>query len=111
MHSLPGLLRNDGGNRRSWVRFLLVGRESNRGGVGARVVLEAGGRSQTRTSKSGGGYLSSHDPRLHFGLGDARDVERVRVRWASGAEEVFESLAPGRGYVIKEGVGVIAERP
>ena len=111
MHSLPGLLRNDGGNRRSWVRFLLVGRESNRDGVGARVVLEAGGRSQTRTSKSGGGYLSSHDPRLHFGLGDARDVERVRVRWASGAEEVFESLAPGRGYVIKEGVGVIAERP
>jgi hypothetical protein len=111
MHALPSLWRNDGGNRRNWVRFLLVGRQSNRDGVGARVELSAGGRSQTRTSKSGGGYLSSHDPRLHFGLGDARDVERVRVRWASGAVEVLESLAPGRGYVLKEGVGVIAERP
>jgi hypothetical protein len=75
------------------------------------VVLEAAGRSQTRTSKSGGGYLSSHDPRLHFGLGDARDVKRVRVRWPSGSVEVFESLSSGRGYVLKEGTGAIAERP
>ena len=114
MHALPALLRNDDGNRRSWVRFLLVGRESNRDGVGARVVLEAGGRSQTRTSKSGGGYLSSHDPRVYFGLGgpgEARMVERVRVLWPSGAVEVYESLEPGKGYVIKEGAGVAAERP
>jgi enediyne biosynthesis protein E4 len=111
MHSLPALLRNDGGNRRNWVRFLLVGRESNRDGVGARVVVEAGGRSQTRTSKSGGGYLSSHDPRLYFGLGDARTVERLRVLWPSGGVEVFESLPAGRGYIVKEGTGILAESP
>jgi hypothetical protein len=111
MHSLPALLRNDGGKGRNWVRFLLVGRQSNRDGVGARVVLEAGGRSQTRTSKSGGGYLSSHDPRLLFGLGDSRDVERVRVSWPSGSVEIVESLSAGREYILKEATGVIAERP
>ncbi len=111
MHALPALLRNDGGNRRRWVRFLLVGRKSNRNGVGARVVLEVGGISQTRTAKSGGGYLSSHDPRLHFGLAEATSVEHLRVIWPSGAVDVLESLSAGRSYVIKEGVGVVADRP
>ncbi len=111
MHALPSLLRNDGGNERNRVRFLLLGAGSNRDGVGARVTLESGGRSQTRTAKSGGGYLSSHDPRLHFGLGEARAAERVRIRWPSGESELFETLASGRTYAIKERVGVVAERP
>jgi hypothetical protein len=111
MHSLPSLLRNDGGNENGWVRFLLVGRESNREGVGARVILEAEGRAQSRTAKSGGGYLSSHDSRVYFGLGDAERIDRVRVQWPSGRVEVLESLAPRRGYIIKEGMGVVAARP
>jgi hypothetical protein len=111
MHALPALLRNDGGNGKRWTRFLLIGQKSNRDGVGARVVLEARGRSQTRTSKAGGGYLSSHDLRLYFGLAEAREAERVRVFWPSGAVEVFGPVAAGRSYVIKEGVGVLAETP
>jgi hypothetical protein len=111
MHALPSLLRNDGGNGNGWVRFLLVGQESNRDGVGARLTLEGGGRAQSRTAKSGGGYLSSHDPRVYFGLGSADGRVRVRVRWPSGRLEVLESLAPGRSYIIKENAGPIAERP
>ncbi len=112
MHARASLLRNDGGNERRWVRFSLVGRESNRDGVGARLVLEAGsGRSQTRTAKAGGGYLSSHDPRVSFGLGNEGGFEKLRVHWPSGRVEVLESLPTGRGYIIKEGVGVVAERP
>ncbi len=111
MHALPALLRNDGGNGNGWVRFHLVGRESNRDGVGTRVRLEAGGRAQTRTAKAGGGYLSSHDPRLYFGLGDASVIERVRVVWPSGRVEVLDSLPGRRGYIIKEGIGVVAESP
>jgi hypothetical protein len=111
MHALPSLLRNDGGNGNGWVRFLLVGGESNRDGVGARLTLEAGGRAQSRTAKSGGGYLSSHDPRVYFGLGNAGGAVRARVQWPSGRVELLESLAPERSYIIKEGMGVIAERP
>ncbi len=108
MHSLPSLLRNDGGDENGWVRFLLIGRESNRDGVGTRVQVEAAGRSQTRTAKSGGGYLSSHDPRVYFGLGDAGHIERVRVLWPSGRVEVLYSLPGRRGYIIKEGLGALA---
>jgi hypothetical protein len=111
MHALPSLLRNDGGNHRSWVRFLLLGTGANRDGVGARVTVETGARSQTRTAKSGGGYLGSHDPRLHFGCGEARAVESVRIQWPSGRSEIFESLACRRTYAIKEGIGVVAEKP
>jgi hypothetical protein len=111
MHALPSLLRNDGGNRESSVRLLLVGRDSNRDGVGARVVVETASGKQTRTSKAGGGYLSSHDPRLYFGIAGSPVVERVTVNWPSGAVEAFESLASRREYAIKEGVGVVAARP
>ncbi|MGH9337098.1 MAG: CRTAC1 family protein, partial [Vicinamibacteria bacterium] len=111
MHALPSLLRNDGGNRSPWIRFLLVGADSNRDAVGARVTISAGGRDQHRTAKAGGGYLSSHDLRLHFGLADARRVERLTVRWPSGRVDILESLPAGKGYAIKEGVGVLAERP
>jgi hypothetical protein len=111
MHALPSLLRNDGGSGGNWARLLLVGRESNRDGVGARVVLETASGAETRTAKSGGGYLSSHDPRLYFGLGRASSVEKVTVLWPSGAVEALESIASRREYVVKEGRGVVAERP
>ncbi|MEE8524035.1 MAG: ASPIC/UnbV domain-containing protein, partial [Thermoanaerobaculia bacterium] len=43
-----------------------------------------------RRVTSSGGYLSAHDPRLLFGLGDDPEIEAVRVRWPGGEEERFE---------------------
>jgi hypothetical protein len=105
MHALPSLLRNDSATGRSFLQLLLVGTASNRDGVGARVELTEGGRRQHRTSKAGGSYLSSHDPRIHFGLGTGREVERVIVRWPSGERQALGPLEAGRVYVVKEGVG------
>ena len=51
------------------------------------------------------GYLSSNDPRLHFGLGDADRVDRMKVRWPSGHEQTFEDLAVDRRYTITEPAG------
>jgi hypothetical protein len=109
MHTLPSLLRNEGEFQGHSLRILLVGSNSNRDGVGARVTVSAGGRSQYRTAKGGGGYLSTHDPRIHFGLGDARRAERVLVRWPSGAEQALAPLDAGKLYIVKEGVGVLEE--
>ncbi|MBI4576819.1 MAG: ASPIC/UnbV domain-containing protein, partial [Planctomycetes bacterium] len=71
-----------------------------RDGVGARVELAVGGRMQVRVRRAGGAYLSGHDPRLFFGLGegDAEPV-RIRVRWPSGTVE--ESLGAGRDRVVE----------
>ncbi|QDV37651.1 FG-GAP-like repeat-containing protein [Tautonia plasticadhaerens] len=87
-------------------RFLtlaLEGVASNRDGVGARVTVSAGGRDRVAARFGGGSYLSASDPRLHFGLGAERRVDRVEVRWPSGRRDTYEGLTAGTGYRLREG--------
>ena len=86
-----------------WLTLRLEGVRSNRDGVGARVVLEAGGRRQSAQRFGGGSYQSAGDPRLHFGLGDSARVERVEVRWPSGQVDRYDGLEADRGYLLREG--------
>src|SRR5207302_10740626 len=62
------LLRNDSGHRQNALIVRTIGVKSNRDGVGARLRLTAGGRTQVREVKAGSSYLSQNDPRIHFGL-------------------------------------------
>ncbi len=110
MHALPTLLFNETKEKGHWIKLLLVGRTSNRDGVGARVSVSAAGTNQTQTGKSGGGYLSSHDPRLHFGLGASSSAEAA-VWWPSGRTEALGSLRADRVYLVLEGEGTIDSRP
>ncbi len=80
------LLRNEGPAGPHWLGLELA-RQDHRNLVGARVVLEAGGRKQTRFVKGGGSYLSARDPRHLFGLGPAAQVDRLTVVWPSGKEQ------------------------
>jgi hypothetical protein len=109
MHSAPTFLVNETLRKGSYIQLRLVGRASNRDGVGARVSVTASGRAQVQTAKSGGGYLSSHDPRLHFGLGAAGSAE-VAVRWPSGATEALGVLDADQVHLVLEGKGVVARR-
>jgi len=87
----PRLLRNDGGNTNHWLQVLLVGR-SHPDAIGAKVMVETDALRQVRERQSGGSYLSSHDPRLHFGLGDADSV-RVQIRWPDGMHQDIGRVA------------------
>jgi hypothetical protein len=105
------LLRNEVGMRRSWLEVELAGTKSNRDGVGARVTVQAGGRRLTREVAAGDGYASQSMLRLHFGLGDARRVDELTVRWpASGIVQRFHDLAAGRIVRITEGGGLVEMR-
>jgi hypothetical protein len=90
------LLRNEGGGGRNWLRIVLVGRRSNRDGIGARVTVErASGPAQHVTVSPAVGYLSSSDKRVLVGLGDDRAARRVEIRWPSGTVQMFENVAAG----------------
>jgi enediyne biosynthesis protein E4 len=86
-----------------FLTLALEGVASNRDGVGAKVTVTAGGRSQVAARFGGGSYLSASDPRLHFGLGEARRADRVEVRWPSGRRDTYEGLAADTGYRLREG--------
>jgi hypothetical protein len=77
---------------------------TNRDGVGARITLTAGGLTQTREVVLGDGYGSQNSLRQHFGLGGARRIERLAVRWPrSGRVQTFRDLEPGRIVRVTEG--------
>lgn len=67
---------------------------------GAQVTCIADGRRQTRAVCAGSGYLCQMEPVAHFGLGDARAVERVEVRWPDGMEAIIEAPPVGRVLTV-----------
>ncbi len=88
----PLLMRNDGGNRNSWIGIQARGKESNRFGVGAKVRVTSAGRTRLREINSGGSYLSSSDFRLFFGLGSETKAERIQIEWPSGKKQTLENV-------------------
>ncbi|MXX60528.1 MAG: CRTAC1 family protein [Holophagales bacterium] len=107
------LFRNDVGNARSWlVVDLCGGGVFDRSAIGARVTVEAAGRSWTREVRAAYSFAVGNDPRVHFGLGDAEQVDRLEVRWPDGTvtdrtnvevNRILRLLAPG-GERPAEGV-------
>jgi tetratricopeptide (TPR) repeat protein len=85
-----------------WFGLRLRGTRSGRNPVGACVVACDGGRYATRWFTSGTSYLSSSDPTILFGLGAARQVERLEVRWPSGAVQHVSGLTGDRILGLRE---------
>jgi hypothetical protein len=98
----PAVLRNDTPSENHWIRLKLVGTRSNRDAIGARVAVDLGGRTIHRQRKGGGSLESAHDPRLLIGVGPATVVERLTIRWPSGAVTEREHLATNATYEIVE---------
>ena len=103
----PMILRNQGIPGRHWVSFELAGTKSNRLALNARIKIVAGGMTQTDEIHSGGSYLSQNDLRLHFGLGSAKTIDSVEIRWPSGATETLKDLAVDQFYSVLEGQGIV----
>jgi hypothetical protein len=94
---------------RHWIGFELVG-EKNRDVVGARVVVEAGADKLTRFAKGGGGFASTHDRRLLFGLGATTKVGTITVHWPGGGTQQFKGLATDRYWRLVQGSPEAVER-
>ncbi|MGA9494209.1 MAG: CRTAC1 family protein [Terriglobales bacterium] len=102
------LLHNITRNNNHWLTVRLkgnakvVGKRSNRDGIGAHVELLTGGRKQIAERIAGSGYLSQDDGRIHFGLGSATRVDKLTIRWPSGQEQVLENEAVDRVLTVEE---------
>ena len=101
----PSLFLNETGNNNHWITLHLVGTKSNRMAIGARATVTSGNVRQVDEIRAGGSYLSTSDPRLHFGLGPAASFDRIEVLWPSGLLEQFPG-GPGDRFVsLVEGSG------
>jgi hypothetical protein len=92
------LLRNEVGSRSHWLTVQLIGHPASmdRDAIGSVVELEAGGRTRRRLAQPAYSYCASNDPRVHFGLGNSATVDRLRITWPDGREQVLEQVAADR---------------
>jgi enediyne biosynthesis protein E4 len=91
---------NEPGN---FASFWLEGCESNRSAIGTRLTAKSGDREITREIFGGTSYLSAHDMRVHFGLGDAGKIASLEVSWPSGKVQSFTDIEANQFYFLKEG--------
>ena len=104
----PSLLRNDGERLHRWLGLDLHGPPGNLHGIGAYVLVRSGGREQYRQVFSGDGFMGQNDPRLFIGLGTARLVDRLEVRWPSGLVQRYQNLTADHFYLIHYQDGLTA---
>jgi len=110
----PQLLRCDSTLNTNWIKIRTVGTKSNRSGIGAQIRVTAQvdpnapkPMMQLEEVRSGGSYYSQNDLRVHFGLGQAKKVDRLEIRWPSGATDTLKDLDANRLYVIQEGGKIV----
>jgi hypothetical protein len=104
------LWRNDFKNP-NFLRVHLKGRQSNRDGVGARLVAVVGKQKMERRVRTGSSYLSSSEKTVTFGLGHAAQVDSLFIYWPSQRAEHFVNVAANQEIEIVEGSGTFTQKP
>ena len=101
----PLLLHNETKGAGRWASIELQGTRSNRDGQGALLTATVAGRKLVRLCTTGGSYLSASDKRVHFGLGEATQIESLEVQWPKGKRETFRNLGADKMHKLVEGAG------
>ena len=107
------LLRNNQTSTNAFVAFRLIGngQTTNRDAIGARLTLSRKSEpssQQIRTIHAGDGFLAQSSRWVHFGLGEAEDLE-LSIRWPGGGTETLSDLQAGKRYTVSQGQGLVSE--
>jgi hypothetical protein len=106
MNEPPSLLRNDVTAKHHWLKVKLIGTQSNRSAIGARVLARYSGHVQAQEVLSQSSYYSCNDSRLHFGLGGAMDAD-LAIYWPSGVVEHYHGVKCDQLVTFKESHGLV----
>ncbi len=98
----PLLLRNDQTLNHHWIRFKLVGKESNRDAIGSWVKLRIGKKVLSRQVMPTRGFLSQSELPVTFGLADAKLVDEVTIVWPGGNQQRLTQVQVDSLNVIEE---------
>jgi hypothetical protein len=102
----PKQLFRNLGNANHWLELELEGVASNRDGIGARIYVTAGGKTQYRERNGGYHRWSQNHKRIHVGLGTSIEAD-VRVEWPNGSSETFSGLRADSLYRLTQGGPVV----
>ena len=89
-------------NGNHYLAVQLRGSGPNTGGIGAKVTISAGGRRQMLEAMPTRGFQSAVDPRLHFGLGTASQVDSLTVVWPDRRQQVMQNVAADHTITVSQ---------
>lgn len=90
-------------NQNNWISFKLEGTQSNRAAIGSRIVIEyGGGEMQSDLIMAGTGFAGANSLKIHFGLAEYEQIDKVTIHWASGQVEEFFDLSVNQIHAIRE---------
>jgi len=101
-NSRPFVYKNSGEKVSNWMEINLIGNQSNRDAIGAKVTLYWRKGEQTQVVTGGIGFSGQNQHRLHFGLGGIKKVEKIMINWPSGIDMNIESPEINKLLTIKE---------
>ena len=101
----PYVFKNELASSEHWVDFQLVGKESNKDGIGARVELFWQNQVQVQVVTAGIGFSAQNQLRLHYGLGKTDEVEKVVITWPSGIIQTIVNPEIDQLNIIQETIG------
>jgi hypothetical protein len=98
----PYVLFKNRGNNNHWLKIKLIGTKSNRDGIGAKVKLYIGDQIQYRQNNGGmEGYIQNNSM-IHFGIGNADDVDNIEIVWPSGFITNISDIKANQTLIIYE---------
>ena len=99
----PRILMNSADNGNHWLLVNTIGRRSNRDGIGAALKLTtASGRTLYNHVTTSGGFMSSSDKRVHFGLGTEKAINSLEIRWPSGIVQTLKKVKADKILTVTE---------
>jgi enediyne biosynthesis protein E4 len=96
------VLHNDCPIPNHWLSLTLVGKKSNRDGIGAEVEIVTNKGHQFATVSTASSYLSASDKRVHFGLGPETSVQQIKIRWPSGICQTLANVRADQTLTANE---------
>ena len=106
----PDLLYHNDGNSNNWITIKLVGTTTNKSAIGTKIRVKAiiNGNPvwQMRELSAQTSYCGQNDLRPHFGLGNATNIDSIKVEWLNGNVEYYTNITTNRFITIVQGKGI-----
>jgi hypothetical protein len=107
----PDLLYHNNGNSNKWITIQLIGTQANKAAIGTKIKVKAiiNGNPvwQMREISAQNAYCSQNDIRAHFGLGDATQIDSIKVEWMPGTIETLTNISTNQFLTITQSVSTV----
>lgn len=84
----------------NYLTIQLKGTNLNQSGIGTKATLFANGKAQFLEQGTTRGYMSSVDNRLHFGLGNLKAIDSLKIVWPDGKMQLIKKARANQVIII-----------